>query len=212
MRSRFVFPILLILLMTAQAGAHPVAYQGALAVMGFNQPDLQNWQIAYSVTSRLAFGIDYLRESMLGTGRDFGYGRVNLLLKRWNGDFYQANIYLYGGAGASQSTGAAKLAGFVGGEADYETRKIYLSAKAMGLLVPDEKDMTMVTARIGVAPYVGEAGTLHAWLVAQAQYTPGAMQESLRIGPVLRFFYQNVLWELGVSARGSWLFNFMVHL
>lgn len=210
MRIRLAY--FLLPLLAAEAMAHPVAFKGAWGIMAYHQPDAINWQLAYSATSRLAFGADYLRDAMSGPERHFGYGRLNLLLKRWNGDDYQANVYAYGGAGAAIEPGATRLAALAGGEADYETRKIYFSAKAMALFVRDGDDMVAYAARAGIAPYVGEAGDLHTWLIAQALYYPSATSEPVRVGPVLRFFYHNVLWELGVSVRGTWSFNFMVHL
>jgi hypothetical protein len=28
---------------------------------------------------------------------------------------------------------------------------------------------------------------------------------------MVRFFYHNILWEMGASVKGSWMLNLMVH-
>ena len=37
------------------------------------------------------------------------------------------------------------------------------------------------------------------------------VNEKLMLTPLLRFFYHNVLWEIGSSTRGDWMLNLMVH-
>ena len=200
-----------LLLGSATALAHPVAFQGALGVMAYHQPDMIDWQIAYSVTSRFALGVDYYRDAMESVTKTYYIPRVNWLVHRWNGKDYQANIYVFGGYGVVSSGGSEKGALFGGGEADYETRAVYVSGKATTRIAKDLNDSTMYQLRAGIAPYAGDYEGLNTWLILQSQYFPNSAEENLRVGPVLRFFYRNVLWETGVSSRGTWNFNFMVH-
>ena len=103
--------------------------------------------------------------------------------------------------------------GFVEGgvEADYETRAIYLSGKASVVAAKDFETLSVYQLRLGFAPYAGEFDQINSWLIAQAQYIPSSKDEKLRVGPVMRVFYKTVLFELGVSAKGSWNTTFMVH-
>jgi hypothetical protein len=191
--------------------AHPVAFKGAASFMAFNQPDMQDWQLLYSFERQFSLGVDFIRDTMSGPERFFLIPRLSWLVNRWNGPDYQANIYVYGGAGSARVNGSFELAGEAALEADYETRETYLSAKASTAFGQHLTPLTVYQARAGFAPYLASFDGLHSWLILQAQYFPGTTNERLRIGPVLRFFYRNVLWELGVSARGTGSFNFMVH-
>jgi hypothetical protein len=47
-------------------------------------------------------------------------------------------------------------------------------------------------------------------VMLQGMYTPD-VDRKVMLTPLLRFFYHNVLWEMGSSTRGEWMLNFMVH-
>lgn len=199
------------LLSMSPAFGHPVTFKGGTSFMAFNQADMLDWQLIYTFHPKLAVGVDFIRDTMETQERFFLIPRVSWLIQRWNELDSQANIYVFGGAGLARKEGYSAPAVEAAIEADYETRKIYFSGKATTVAARGFDTLSIYQLRTGFAPYVGEAGDLHAWLIAQIQYLPSAKQESLRVGPVLRLFHKNILWELGVTARGSWNFNFMVH-
>lgn len=123
---------------------------------------------------------------------------VNWLALRGLGDDWQSNLYVGVGGGGMLTTSI---------EGDFETRKIYLSLRAQGW-GPETKDpLTYVRARLGFAPYLSEMNGLHTWVVFQAEHHTWARVTDLI--PMLRFFYQNVLFELGSSFRGRTQFNFV---
>jgi hypothetical protein len=179
-----------------------------------NQADSINWQLSYSLKPWVSLGLDYAYDKMEGPlheAKNYGLVRTNFLLQRWNELNSQGNIYLYGGAGgvdAGSKTSAAWMAGL---EADWETRTFYSSAKMQVLGSEKFREQYMYQARVGLAPYTTKFENLHTWVILQAQYFPDAFEEELRISPMMRFYIDNVLWELGVSARGTWSFNSMVH-
>lgn len=191
--------------------AHPVAYKGAWSFTAFNQPNMQNWQLLYSAGRNVSFGVDYFHDTMEGPDRYFLIPRVSWLVNRWNGKDYQANIYFYGGIGLAKKNGLNAIAGEAAIEADYETRKVYFSGKASVVAAKGFDALAVYQLRAGFAPYEGGYDEIQTWLIAQAQYLPLAKNEQVRVGPVLRVFYRNVLTEMGVSAQGTWNFNFMVH-
>lgn len=193
------------------AHAHPVAYQGAIGLMGYHQADMLEWQALYSVTSWFSFGVDYSWDRMNGPERQVAVGRVNWLAHRWNGRDYQANLYLSAGAGMLERLGTTQGTGLAAVEADYETRKVYFSGKVQSVLAKGA-GFSSYQLRAGVAAYPGEYEGLNTWGIVQLQYFPEAASDQLRVGPVVRFFYRNVLWELGVTSEGLWNFNFMFHL
>jgi len=209
-----LFALATSILHTPASRAGPISYEGGWIFSTRNQPDSINWQVSYSPKPWLSFGVDYAYDKMAGPDvapKNYGLLRGNLLLKRWNEMESQGNIYLYGGAGGLKTSDATTLAWLGGIEADWETREIYTSVKAQYLDSETFDPSTMYQARFGVAPYLTTFENLHTWVILEVQYSPEAFDEQLKVSPVMRFYIDNVLWELGVSARGTWSFNTMVH-
>jgi hypothetical protein len=68
----------------------------------------------------------------------------------------------------------------------------------------------MTQARVGFSPKMADFKDLQTWVMLQGMYTPD-VDRKVMLTPLLRFFYHNVLWEMGSSTRGEWMLNFMVH-
>jgi len=64
------------------------------------------------------------------------------------------------------------------------------------------------TGRVGIAPYIGDYGDLHTWLMLQVE----VMGQDTAIVPVIRWFISLYLVELGVHPNGGLLFNWMMVL
>lgn len=198
-------------LIVPQAFSHPVAFKGAWSFMAFSQKDMLDWQLLYSFERNLSLGVDFIHDTMEGPERYFLIPRISWLVLRWNEKESQANIYVYAGAGVGKRELDYRTAGEGAIEADWESQKYYVSGKATVVAAKDFETLDVYQFRAGFAPYVGNFDELHSWLIGQVQYIPSSLEESVRVGPVMRFFYRNALWEVGVSARGSWNLNFMVH-
>ncbi len=82
--------------------------------------------------------------------------------------------------------------------------------KADGLGYFGDESRHDLRGRIGFAPYLSEANGLHAWLVLQAEYS--TWRPSAEVTPLLRFAYQNLLFESGISLTGKPQINFRVEL
>jgi hypothetical protein len=193
------------------AQAHPVSFKGGWSFMAFNQADMLDWQLLYTFHPKLSLGVDFVRDTMEPQERLFLIPRMSWLVQRWNATDSQANIYVYGGVGAARKGDLTEPAVEAAVESDYETRSVYFSGKAQVIAAKNFNTLAIYQLRAGFAPYVGESNELHSWLLAQAQYLPFAPDQTVKVGPVLRMFYKNVLWELGVTTKGNWNFNFMVH-
>jgi len=64
------------------------------------------------------------------------------------------------------------------------------------------------TGRVGIAPYIGDYGDLHTWLMLQVE----SMGRDTVIVPVIRWFRSIHLVELGLHPNGGLLFNWMMVL
>lgn len=196
------------LLSTEAAKAHPVTYQGAFGAMSWNSSMMSDHWLSYTLTPRFAVAARYF--GLRGApNREFYFSQLNVLLKRWNEAESQANLYLSGAYGLENTAGASSGAALVVIEADWESRRYYISGKYQAIRL-GTGPLDYARARVGYAPYLAEFNELHTWLMMQAEYQPNIFG-SVHVTPLLRFFYQNVLWEVGASTTGNWMFNFMVH-
>ncbi len=204
---------LFLFLITMTAFAHPVIYKDGLVVSSSNMKSFSDNQIMYSWSNRWASGLNYWRFTKEDRNSEFAFLKTNYLLKRFNGENSQGNIYLHGGFGIADSELERKgtnEAYMTGVDIDWETRRIYTALKYYYFTSPKFTDIEMTQARIGFSPYEAGFEQLQTWFMLQAMYMPVTDRE-VSITPLVRFFYKNVLWEIGSSTRGEWLLNFMVH-
>jgi hypothetical protein len=118
------FLLALLWLWHPQAQAHPVAFEGSTGIMGYHSADMTEMEVNYSVRYWIAPSIQSVRYRMDTARPDLVVGKVNVLAHRWNGEAYQANIYLHGGAGRSITERRFLYHGGI--TADIEDRKYYL--------------------------------------------------------------------------------------
>ena len=185
------------------AFAHPVTWEGGIVVMNSFDPDRNDLHLHYSVTSDRAYSLGY---SVIDDKDDershFILPRLNLLLKRWNKPESQANVYLWGGPGYRWTEGEPSFAGSIGGQVDYETRRIMTMLKANHIQSEEDEDFTDATYRFGVAPYLAEYDEVNTFVLGEVSYTP-SLDDTWTAGPVLRLFYKNYLGEIGVRNNGD---------
>lgn len=199
----------LLLMAPVFAHAHPVAYQGSVGFMGYHSKGMTDMELNYSIRHWLAPSVQALRFTEGTAKPDYFLGKLNLLAHRWNGEAYQANIYVHGGAGYSRLSRGSVFHGGV--TADIEDRRLYFLAQWDILRNSERTEATFWKARVGFAPYITGFDSLHSWLILEAN------RKSLGDGrvdlvPTLRFFYQNVLWEVGSSLGGEIHFNYIIHI
>lgn len=193
--------------------AHPVIYQGGKVVSSFNMASYSDNQFLYSFTPRWATGLNHWRFTKGEKNTEMGLARLNRLLWRHNGEDSQANLYFLSGIGMVDSeierkgTREVYMGGF---EADWETRTLYTALKYYYFSSPALTDISMAQARIGFSPFESGFENLQSWFMVQAMVMP-EVEPNVIITPMLRFFYKNVLWEMGSSIRGEWMLNLMVH-
>jgi hypothetical protein len=201
-RSLFLLLVLSITV-SRPASANPVSFKGGYGVMPAYNDDWSDLQVNYSVTNRYSLGISsFYREGKDSTAT-FGLGQFNYLLKRWNELDSQANVNLslgLGGRHDSRDDGA--LAGYGALEADYETRRLYTQLSAETLQSEGSVQFNRIRGRIGFTPYVAPFDALQTWVVLQVDEMP-EMDESSRVTPLLRFFYNNFVLEVGASLEGT---------
>ncbi len=202
--------LILLALAPLTAFAHPVIYKDGWALSSSNMESYSNNYAVYSFSNRWAAGLDQWRFTKDKQDTDMVFAKMNHLLWRKNGHDYQANIYLHGGLGLADQR-SSKGAWQGGIEGDWETRTLYTSLKHYEFHSSGLLDSSMTQARVGLSPVIADFKSLQTWVMLQAMYTPD-VNRTVMLTPMLRFFYENVLWEVGSSTKGDWMLNLMVHL
>jgi hypothetical protein len=199
---------LLLLILCTEAFAHPVIYKDGVALSSMNMADFSNNYIMYSFSQKSALGIEHWRFSQGDKNNELGLIKLNHLLWRKNEENSQANVYLHSGLGfEDQEFDQKKSRGayLVGVEGDWENRDYYTSLKHLRF-----NDLSLTQGRVGFSPQRADFEKLQTWFMVQAMVID-EIQETVMLTPMVRFFYQNVLWEMGSSTRGDWMLNLMVH-
>lgn len=147
---------------------------------------------------------DYWREAKA----QMDAAQLNLLLKRWNNPASQGNLYLKSGAGVAYADDEANAVAYGGLMADWEDRRWYLSYSNEFLAAGSIDEKAAHAARIGIAPYVGDAGALHTWLMLQADLDP-LQDDTFSLTPLIRMFKGASLVEAGANLDGGVFFHLM---
>lgn len=198
--------VLGLVLVLPHAGlARPITYPGGTSVMVNNDPLMNMLEVDYTLTPKWAVG------AMAMYDREGDYTTAGPLVTRgwrWNYPDSQANVYVWGGAGGAVFDDRTRPTAWGGASVDWEDRRWYTQASVTGQTIDGGPDSLAQSLRLGVAPYVAEAGKLHTWLIVQGDHTPNMNQE-WSVTPMVRQFWGTNLWEVGVSTRGGVLFNYM---
>jgi hypothetical protein len=138
------------------ASAKPIAFADGTTVMAeYGAGTMQELQVFYAPRFDYSVGgghVDF-RSDTSGQVNHITYARLNWLAHRWNLDAAQANVFVWGGAGAASGDrySGTRLAGNAGVQADYETRRIYASLKT-DLQQSSEFTDRIDTLQLGLKP------------------------------------------------------------
>ncbi len=208
-------PILLgcaALLAASPLYARPVSYPGGITLMQKNDGDAHSVHLHYSPTVRYSIGYkaEYWRE---GDWQFHGL-QANYLAKRWNMPEAQSNIYLKSGLGVAYSDAGAfdgkiEAAGFVGFAADWENRRYFTSYENRAYEAGDIDSFFMQKARVGIAPYIGDYGDFHTWIMLQLDHQAEA-KDHFTLTPLVRVFKDEYLGEFGMNEDGDVLANLII--
>ena len=211
------------------AFGRPILYGNSTTFMAeYRDGVMKEAQLSYAPSSRWSVGVGHLELNDTGPRHEHevNFGRLNLLLKRWNLESAQANVFVWGGAGRSSITiapsptpepsehdhGAPPIPGVAqtfeetawnsGGQIDFETRRTYFAASSDAHYSSTFLHRTD-TLQFGFSPYKHEAGTLATWLVVSASHYAGDIDENTQVALLLRFFRKHVWMELGATTEGK---------
>ena len=203
-----LYLIYIMLMLPTFAFARPVSYPGGITLMQMNDMDSNSIHLHYSPTAKYSIGYkgEYWRDEkwqIHGT-------QLNNLLKRWNKPASQANVYLKSGIGiVIADNNDTDFGAFTGVSLDWENRRFFTLYENRVYDAGDIGRFFSQKARVGIAPYIGDYGDFHTWLMLQVDHRPEA-DDPITVTPLVRFFKDVYLAELGISEDGDALINLII--
>ena len=159
--------------------------------------DTIHWH--YTPNINYSVGLDYQRDKV--SNEYFPSARFTYLINRKNTAQSQRNLYLKAGVGLNDSANHFyALAG------DWETRRLFSSfsaKKSSGI----GYDMFQQSIKVGVAPYLGDYGDLHTWLMVETKKND--LDNERITYPVLRLFKGGALIEMSYHKKTKWDIHLM---
>lgn len=181
------------------AHARPVSYEGGWTAI--EETNRQTTSLLVHYTPHYEWSVGLRSEWNRREDYVLHGAQATHLVNRWFGENYQGNLYAFAGAGVIDGVGpnplGADAAAYVGVSADWETRRWFLSYTAQGLTAGEFGETAMQAARVGVAPYIGDTGDLHTWLMVEVDQRE--LDDRVGVTPMLRFFKGVALLEVGWS-------------
>jgi hypothetical protein len=198
---------------TTAVEAKPISFADGWTFMHERDSDMIETDLYYAPKYWFSLGPSTViaRSDDKLTRREAAIFHTNFLLKRWNMEGAQANVFTTVGLGRVKtkafSPGAAagvfdkKERGentqHATVQGDYETRQFYSSFKFDAHRASSFLDRTD-TAQIGFSPYAHDYEDLAVWFVGQVKKKRG-LNEGTEGGAFIRLFKKNIWVELGIT-------------
>ena len=191
----------------AQASAKPIAFADGTTVMTeYGAGTMEEVQAFYAPTYWLSLGGGklHLDSDRIDRTRDISYLRANYLVHRWNLDDAQSNVFAWGGLGNATGNDfkGNRLDRDVGFQADYETRRVYVSTMS-DLHESSAYSHRVDTVQMGFAPYAHDYEDLAMWFVVQTRHYTGDLHRGLESAALIRLFKGGTWVEAGLTQNGK---------
>jgi hypothetical protein len=183
----------------ANLEARPISYSGGYTLMMESNNMQDSVYYHYSPSYKYSLGIQQIKDKYFNS--NYSYLRLTYLLNRRNTKNSQRNLYLQSGL---SSDGLDHY--FYGTHGDWETRRLYAGFGYKKTMM-ETLDYIEQYLQVGVAPYIGEYGDLHTWLMFKAKKND--LTSDWDTYPVLKFFKGNALVEFGYSDTSNWDIHLM---
>ena len=190
--------------------ARPVSYAGGWTVIEESDRQSSSVLVHYTPSPTMSLGL----KTEVNRDSDFAFYSVQptFLAKRWFGTDYQGNLYFHGGIGVASEINdnpeSDQMAIYGGVMADWETRSVFVGYRNRYLEAGHHASQFMQVFRAGFAPYEGDSGDLHTWMMLEIDHRPSD-PDSVTATPIVRFFKGPLLVEAGYNLTVNQpLFNF----
>jgi len=187
--------------------AKPIAFaDGTTVMLEYGAGTMTEEQIFYAPEYNYSVGGGHVEfdSALTPETMRITYARLNYLVQRWNLESAQANVYVWGGAGGATGNTFSGTQGVAnaGGQADYETRRVYASLKT-DLQRASAFSVRVDTLQLGLAPYEHEYNGVATWFVLQARQYSGGIEHGVESALLLRLFKGGAWVEAGITNGGK---------
>lgn len=184
--------------------SHPVTWKSGTVLTFRRLAKTSQINLHYSYTNKWSLGLHAININ------ETKYLMVqnNLLIKRWNQDTSQANVYVFSGVGKKIQASYDTVV-HIGTQIDWETRRLYTQFESHSFL--SKNTSHFLSARFGVAPYLSDYNDLHSWIILQLSDTISKTKHEITIMPVVRLFIDNYLAEIGSNFSNKHMVTLMYH-
>ncbi len=200
-----------LLFAVAQAQAGPMGFKDSTMTMGDFGGNWREGFVNYALTPRdaLGGGLTWMRSDDKLRTRLFTEATYTRLVKRWNGEHSQANVWFVGGVGAvtGNDFGGSKTMLAPGLAVDWETTRLYTAAAAR-LYRANGLKHDFGSVRLGFSFYEVDYDEVQPWFVLEARRMR-ELSDTTEITPMLRLVHKRYFLELGVNQAKQGRFNLM---
>ena len=174
--------------------ARPISYSGGSTLMAFSDNIKNSIYYHYSPSYKYSIGIEKINDKYFNNNHS--YARFTYLIDRKNMQYSQRNLYFQSGI---SSKGFNDY--FYGIHGDWETRRLFMG---FGLKETEKKiqDYLEQYYQIGIAPYIGDYGDFHTWILLKSK--KNSLENKWSTYPVLKFFKGNIFMEIGYHEKTNW--------
>lgn len=203
------FLLITVLLSVSQLSfSHPVTYKDGFIYQGTFMPQMNEIKAGYTFHPKFAVMAKSQSFEANNEYRDYTLG-LNWLAKKWLQHDSQGNLYFGLHAGQYEDNQDKGFAGHAMLMVDWEDREDYFLFRSKRFYYENKQSQEYLF-RYGFAPFVAGMNELQAWGIIQAYYYKEQSKEVV-LTPMIRFFYKNVLWEMGSSTKGDSFLTLMIH-
>ena len=174
--------------------ARPISYSGGSTIMSNSDNMRDTVYYHYSPTYKYSLGLEAVKDDYFNT--DYSYLRFTYLIDRKNTNYSQRNLYFQSGLNSKGFNN-----NFYGIHGDWETRRWFIGF-GYKKISHDSIDYEDKFIQFGLAPYLGEYGDFHTWIMVKSK--KNSFSEDWSTFPVLKFFKGNFLIEFGYNDESEW--------
>ncbi|MDA7857496.1 hypothetical protein N9B16_03390 [Gammaproteobacteria bacterium] len=192
--------IILVFLMVFNADARPISYSGGTTIMYKSDTFNDSIYLHYSPTYKYSIGLERAKNKFYKNTEN--YFRFTYLVNRKNTDISQRNLYFQSGVLVDDTDGF-----FYGMHGDWETRRWFSGFGYKDTKNTFGQNYTDQYIQLGVAPYVGDYGDLHTWIMIKTK--KNSLTNTQSTYPELKFFKGSTLVKFGYSDKTEWDLHLM---
>lgn len=189
-----------ILILAVNIEARPISYSGGSTIMIKSDSLSNSTYFHYSPSFKYSIGIENTNNKIFKDNKN--YIRFTYLLNRKNALNSQRNLYFQSGIDVGNKNNH-----FYGAHGDWETRRWFAGFGYKNIQSKTNNDYENKYIQFGVAPYIGDYGDFHTWLMVKTRKS--SLTKNTSTYPILKFFSGDALVEVGYDNRTNWDLHLM---